>query len=335
MALIHNSHLYRRLVAIASILVQLLLAACGTSQADQTKASSFKIGMISTGAQFVPIIAGFKAGMADLGYVDGKNVTYIYDGPTTSRDQLDPAAQKLLAAKIDLITTFGTSAAQAAQKATVGTTIPVVFVPVVDPVAEGIVQSLKNPGGNLTGVATGVQVHAQRLEWLLKISPNVKRVYIPYDPSDPATVPVMKAIQDAASKLGVELVTQQVHTADDVTAALGTIPGDVDAIFIVPGNIVGPRVKDFIQASLQRKLPLSSNLKSQIDLGSLLTYSFGDAEVGKQLAGMADRILKGTKPADLPVQSAEFFLAVNVKTAQAINLTIPDEVLRQATTIVR
>src|SRR5262249_45690639 len=158
--------------------------------------------------------------------------SYVYDGPTKSNDQLAPYAQKLIDAKIDLMAGFGTPAVQAAQKATAGTNIPVVFVPVADPVQSGIVKSLQNPGGNITGIATGVDVHAQRLEWLTKIAPNVKRVYVPYDPTDSAGALIIKTVQAAAPKLGVELMTQQLSTPDQVSAAIANPPDNIDAIFI-------------------------------------------------------------------------------------------------------
>lgn len=331
----HGRSSKRHILIAASIIVLITLAACGIAQPDQSKANNFKIGLLSGGTQFDNIIVGFKAGMTDLGYVEGKNVTYVYDGPSKSIDQLDPFAQKLLAAKVDLIVGFGTTAVQAAKKSTSGSTTPVVFVPVADPVQAGIVQSLKNPGGNITGIATGVEVHAQRLEWLLKIAPNIKRVYVPYDPNDPAGVLIIKAIQDAAPKLGIEIVPQTLSTPDEVAAAITNIPENVDAIFIVPSSIIGTRLSDFVKASIARKLPLASNVESQVNLGSLLTYSFGDAEVAKQLAAMVDKILKGAKPADLPIETSEFFLAINLKTAHAIDLNVPDEILRQAHIIVR
>jgi putative ABC transport system substrate-binding protein len=273
--------------------------------------------------------------MVDQGYVEGKNVTYVYSGAASSLDKLEPDAQNLVVAKVDLIVALGTPAAQAAKKVTTGTSVPIVFLPVSDPVTAGIVQSIANPGGNLTGIATGVEVHGLRLQWLLKVAPNVKRVYVPYDTGDAATAAGLKAVQNAAAKLGVELVTREIRNADDVTATIADIPGKVDGVFLLAGTIVGTHMNDFITVSLQNKLPLSAPMVPQVSSGALLSYGFDNQAIGKQATRLAVRILKGAKPADLPVETSEFFLSINLKTAQAIGLTVPDDILRQAATIVR
>jgi putative ABC transport system substrate-binding protein len=329
-----NFHSVRSLVILLIVGV-FVFTACGSSQSEQPTAQSFKIGVISGGSNLDLVLTGFKAGMAERGYVEGKNVIYVYDGAVTGADKLSAAAQKLAAAKVDLIASLGTPATQAAQKATVGLTIPVVFVPVADPVKAGIVQSMTNPGGNITGVVSGVEVQVLRLGWLLKMSPNIKRVYIPYDAADDATKLALTAVKESASKLNVELVTHEIRSADDVTASIAEIPGKADAIFILPGSVVGVKLEDYVKVSLQQKLPMSSPILGQVNSGVLLSYSFSQEAAGKQAARLSDRILKGTKPADLPVENAEFFLAINLKTAQSIGLDVPSDILRQASTIVR
>ncbi len=314
---------------------QFLLTACAPAASNQPIVSNVKIGVLNGGKQFDAVLASFKATLTDAGYVEGKNVTYVYDSAATSPDKLAASGQTLVTAKVDLIVSLGTPASQAAQKATVGTTIPVVFGPLSDPVASGLVKSVQNPGGNITGVATGLQVHTQRLEFLTKLSANIKRVFLPYDPADAAGASIVKSVQDAAPKLGVEIIPLQIHTDDDVTAAIANFPTDVDAIFVVPSTIIAARLTDLVKAGVDHKLPTSSNVESQVNQGVVLTYSFSDEALGKQMGRIADKILKGAKPADVPVETSEFFLAVNLKTAQAINLTIPDDMLAQAHTIVR
>ncbi len=335
---IHNfTHPIRHTLLVLLVTAPLLLSACGAGSAPTTQptAANIKIGLISGGTQFDTVVASFKASMGDLGYVEGKNLTYLYDGPTGDPTKLGPGAQKLVAAQVNLIASFGTPATDAAKRATASVAIPVIFSPVADPVGSKFVVSLQKPGGNMTGVATGVTVHAQRLEMLLKIVPTIKHVFAPYDPSDSSAVIIVKALQDAAQKLNVDLMVQQVHNPDEVTTMISNIPDNADAVFVVPSSIIGTRFADFIKAAIARKLPLSSNVMSQVNQGSLMTYSFGDVELGKQMSAMADQVLKGVKPADLPVQTSEFFLAINLKTAQAINLTISGDFLRQAKTIVR
>jgi putative ABC transport system substrate-binding protein len=329
-----NFHPIRGLFLLLTIGV-FVFTACGTSQPDQATSKSFKIGVVSGGSNLDLVLTGFKAGMAEQGYAEGKNVTYVYDGAVAGADKLEAAGQKLVAAKVDLIVSLGTPATQATQKATAGMTIPVVFVPVADPVKAGIVQSMTNPGGNITGVVSGVEVQVLRLGWLLKVSPNIKRVYVPYDAVDDASKLALNAVKESASKLNVELVTREIRSADDITAALAEIPGKADAILILPGSAVGVKLDEFVKLSLEHKLPLSSPILGQVNSGVLMSYSFSQEAAGKQAARLTDRILKGAKIANLPVENAEFFLAINLKTAQAIGVDVPSDILRQASTIIR
>lgn len=337
MSHIRSSNTHRRTIIAAMLLFQFLLVACGSAQSTPAAPRVYKVGILSGGTNFDTVLSGFKAGMTGLGYVEGKNLTYVYNGPANSNDldKLQAQGQDLLKAQVDLILTLGTPASQAAQKITTGTSLPVVFVPVGDPVSVGIVQSLLKPGANITGVTSTVAVTANRLEWLVKAVPTIKRVFVPYDTDDPATALYFQNTTETAPKLGLELVTRPIANNDDVTAAIKEMPGKADAIFLLPGSIVGARLADFVKASLEDKLPMSSPITGQVNQGVFLAYGFGNDSSGKQAAGIVDRIFKGAKPADLPVETAEFYLALNLKTAQAIGVTVPDEVLRQAATIIR
>ena len=325
----------KRILVVLPILAQLLLTACGASQPDPAKTRAFTVGIVSGGTNMDTILAGFKAGMVELGYVEGKTLTYVYDGPAASPDKLEAMAQSVLAAKADLMISLSTPATKAVQKVTANSTMPVVFVPITDPVKSGFVQSLKNPGGNLTGITVPVAVTAQRLEWLKKVSPNAKRIYTPYDPADEASTISLQAVQEAAGKLGLELVKPEVHAPDDVATIIKDMPTDVDAIFILPGSIIGSKLADLVKASVDRKIPLSAPILAQVSSGATISYSFSASAIGKQAARLADRILKGAKPADLPVENAEIVLGINLKTANAIGLNVSDEILRQADTIIR
>jgi putative ABC transport system substrate-binding protein len=323
-----------RLPVISVVVVFLLtLAACTATQPSAPAA--LKIGILSGGAQFDNVLTSIKATMNDLGFTEGKNVTYTYDSTASAPDRLASMAQTLVDSKVDLIFALGTPAAQAAQKATAGTAIPVVFGPLSDPVQIGLVKSLTNPGGNITGVSTGLDVHGKRLEYLTLLKPDTKRVYLPYDPADVTGAIIVKSLQAVAQKLGVTLVLREVHSAAEMTSALNTIPDDVDAVFIVPSTLVAAQLNDLVKASTDHKIPVCANVESQINQGVLLTYSFSDDPLGKQIARIGAKVLNGTKPADIPVETSEFFLAVNLKTARAINLTVPDSILLDAHVIIR
>jgi putative ABC transport system substrate-binding protein len=311
------------------VVLSLLLAACGGGQ------KTYTIGVINIVPDLDSTLEGFKQGMTELGYIEGENITYIYEGATTDMDKLDAVAQSLVAAGVDLILAITTPATQAAQKATAGTDIPVVFVPVTDPVGVGLVDSLKQPGGNITGITFGAQ-EARRLEWLVQMVPTIEQIYVPYNPEDQSPVLALEAASEVAPKLGVELITRQVCNPEEVIAAIENIPEEADAIFLLPDSLISTRIFDFIKAAIELQLPTSgANVEIVKTGGALTSYGMEQISSGKQAARLADQIFQGIKPADLPVETAEFYLAINLKTAEAIGLDIPDEILLQADIIVR
>jgi putative ABC transport system substrate-binding protein len=309
----------------------LLLTGCGGAP----KAKTYTIGVVSSSLNQENTVKGFKEGMTELGYAEGRNITYIYDGPV-SADKLDAAAQDLVKAKVNLILSITTSATKAAQKATVGTDIAVVFIPVTDPVGSGVVDSLLRPGGNITGVTPATQ-EGKRLEWLLQVAPRIKQIYIVYNPKDPSPVLALKTVSETADKLGVELITREVGTTDEAEIAFQNIPMEADAIFFLPDTVVSARLVDTLKLATELGLPTSGpNMETVVKNGVLTAYGVDLAVAArKQAARLASQILQGTKPADLPVETAEFFSAINLKTAQTIGLDIPDAILRQANIIIR
>lgn len=324
-----------QLLLTLMVFVSLILTACGAPPAR-----SYKVGIVYASISLEQLVTGLKAGMTEQGYVEGKTVTYIYEKPTSassnSPEQLSAQVQKLVQAQVDLIVTVGTPATQAAKDATAGTTLPIVFVPIADPVKAGFVQSFQQPGANITGVASPPERQGKRVEYLVQIVPNVKRIYVPYDAVDTSAALYLKITSDAAAKLGIELVTQPIKSADEATAAINTIPDNVQAIYLLPsGPLMSNRSQDLIKVSIQKKLPLSVSNPAQATQGALFAYNFQNETAGKQTARLVAKILTGTKPADLPVETADSFLTINLKTAQAIDLTIGDDILRQAATIIR
>jgi putative tryptophan/tyrosine transport system substrate-binding protein len=315
---------------ILLIVIDLWLAGCGG--APKTKV--YTIGVVNPSPNQGSTLQGFKEGMTELGYVEGKNVSYIYGGPV-SADKLDAEAQDLVKAKVDLILTLTTSATLAAQRATANTAIAVVFIPVTDPVGAGIVASLTKPGGNTTGVTYTTQ-EGKRLEWLLKVAPRIKHVYIVYNPKDQSPVLSLKTVSENATKLGVELITRQVSTTEAAMAAFQNIPKEADAIFLLPDSMVSAHIVDILNLANELGLPTSGPNAKTVRGGALTAYGVDLTTAAReQAARLASQILLGTKPADLPVETAEFFSAINLETAQAIGLDIPDATLREANIIIR
>jgi putative tryptophan/tyrosine transport system substrate-binding protein len=313
-----------------AIIFTLLLSGCG----GQAKPKTYTIGVINLSSSLDETFTGFKQGMTELGYIEGENITYIYPGAAGSIDKLDGMAQDLVKAKVDLILSITTPASLAAKKATADNNIPVVFVPLTDPVGAGVVNSLAQPGGNMTGVTFGPQ-EAQRLAWLAKIAPTVKRVYIIYNPNDSGVQLALKNTKETAAKLGLEIISQEASNPDEIAVALTNFPENIDALYMLPDSQTEIKLADILAVANAHNLPTSVSNVERVKDGPLYSYAMKQISGGQQAARLADQILKGIKPADLPVETAEFFLAINLKTAQAIGLTISDNILSQADTIYR
>jgi putative ABC transport system substrate-binding protein len=327
----HNQQLkYSIMLIVIFIISSLLLMACGGAQAQ---AKTYTIGVINYDPGLALIFDGFKAGMADLGYVEGESVTYIYNGVLAPDPQvIDREIKSLLAQDVDLFFTLGTLPTLQAKQAVAGTDIPVVFAPVINPVEEGVVESIRQPGGNVTGVQLGNDI-SKALEWLLTLEPEATKVYTPYNPEGGVSAMSATSLSKAASTLGVELMLDEVSTTEELMAAIETLPEDV-AIFIVPTPSLKP-MSNFIEVAVKRGIAIGSTNPAQLEAGVLVTYGPNLLSMGEQAARLADQSLQGTAPADLPVETAEYFLSINLKAAEAIGFDIPDKILRQADTVIR
>jgi putative ABC transport system substrate-binding protein len=315
------------IILVGVVVASLLLTACGSA-----KPETYTIGVVIEIPSLGDTLDGFKAGMTQLGYVEGKNITYIYHGATGADPKANDAEIKsLMDQKVSLILVLGTSPAIAAKRAVEGTGTPVIFAPVVDPVGEGLVKSISHPGGNLTGVQGTAIATPKMLEWLLKIAPDTKHVYVPYNPADPIAVSSVTPLPDAAAKLGVELVHGEVSSGEQELAAIKTLPKDSAILFVVSPSLFSS-LENALNLAVELRIPTGANLPTD---KSLFNYSSDNSQIGKQAAVLADKILKGTPPGDLPVETADLSLSINLKTAQAIGLNVSDDILRQASTVVR
>jgi putative ABC transport system substrate-binding protein len=277
---------------------------------------------------------GFKAGMAELGYVEGKNVVYVYDGPTETLEALKPAAESLKSRKLDLLVTAGNPPTETAKAVFAGTQVPIVFVPAVNPVEDGLVTSLQNPGGNVTGVVPP-NTFGKALEWLLKVMPDARRIYVPHNPQDVSSVTSLQLLKEAAETLGLEIVVAEGSTPEELDAITTSFPENVDAVFVPRAGTITARVNNLAQAAIERHIPsVMANTGIYVDSGLMLAYGPGAFDMGKQAARLADQILKGGDPATLPVENAEVFLGINLQTAETIGVEIPDSILNQAKQIV-
>lgn len=289
----------------------------------------YLIGVLNYTMATEPCLRGFKDGMREEGYVEGKNVSYIYNGISPSKAALLDEGRRLVAAKVDLIMAMSTPASMAAKEVAAETRTPVVFGPVNDPVGSGIVDKDPKPGSNVTGVFFGIQ-EVKRLEWMAKLAPKAKRIFVLYNPKDRSPQLSIKKLQKAAPVLGVKLILGEATDAPAIVAALDNMPDDIEALYMPTDSLMATNNAEFVRVALQRRIPLSTPHQPGVEQGALYSYGFSHIAVGRQMARLADQILHGIKPSDLPVEMAELFLSINVATAKSIGLDIPDDVLRQA-----
>jgi len=307
--------------------LSLLVTGCGG-----TKAKTYTIGIVNYNPALDLYITGFKAGMGELGYVEGKNLTYIYSGALKNDEQVIAAeVKRLMDQKVDLFFTLGTPTTVAAKKAVAGTKIPVVFAPIGNPVADGVVASIRQPGGNVTGVQV-VNAAPKALTWLVKIIPGTKKVHVPYNPIDQTSVSTAKLLPETASQLGIELALVEVNSSQEEMNLIRSLPKDAAVFFVPSPSLDGSRAA-VRKLAMELGIPIGGYNQAQDDI--VYSYTIDKSAQGKQAARLADQIFKGTNPGDLPVETGEFFLIINLKTAQTIGLNIPDEILRQADTVIR
>jgi len=323
-------------ILVGAIALALLLNACGSSTPKV-----YRVGILSGLDFFATTVDGFKAKMTELGYVEGQNI--VYDIQKTN---FDPAVEeqilnKFVADKVDLILVFPTEVSLAAKKAIQGTNIPVVFAN-ANIEGVGLVGSVREPGGNITGVRyPGPDLAIKRFEILHELAPQAKRLWIPYQQGYPIVPPQLEVLRPVAAAAGVTLV--EAPTANvaalqaDLQARAKSADIGLDAILIIsePLTVTPDAFVVIAQFAAEHKLPIGGALMAVGDYKSIFGVSTDNIAVGRQAAPLADKILKGAAAGSIPVVSAESFLQINYPAAQALGLTVPDGLLRQAAHVIR
>ena len=313
-----------------ALLVMLALSVLLLSSCKQDETPT--IGVIVEVSILEPSFDGFKAGMTELGYVEGEDVTYIYNGITEATPEaMDAEIKNLLDQQVDMLVTVGTLAHLQAKQAVAGTDMPVVFLSCARPVDTGLIDSINQPGGNLTGTQVGLSF-GKALEMLVEVS-QAQKVYVPYNPNDEASLTTLPFVEERATSLGIELVLDEVGSVAEAVTAIETLPEDIDAIFRIPSPTLDPENNLLSQAAIEQGLPMGGSVP--LDDAVLISVTNDLFESGKAAAPIADHILNGVDPAVEPVRSTDFTLTVNLETANAIGLEISDAVLGQADTIIR
>jgi len=303
----------------------------------QAPAKVPRIGMLSafSPSDAVPWHQAFRLGLRDLGWVEGKNISIEYRYAEGRSDRLPDLAAELVRIKADVIVASVTTDALAAQKAT--RVIPIVIVAAGDPVALGLVESLARPGGNVTGLSPmNIEMVGKRLELLKEMVPKLSRVAVLWNPQGPASTLNWKEIQLPARQLGVQLHSMEVRSADELDKAFEAVTwARAGALFITPDPVILTNLKRIAGLAAKSCLP-STYLHSEFaDAGGLMTYGPDRADLYRRAATFVDKILKGTKPGDLPIDRAtRFELVVNLKTAKTLGITIPQSILLRADRVI-
>jgi putative tryptophan/tyrosine transport system substrate-binding protein len=298
-----------------------------------------RIGFLTTGGAENPSTLYFRQGLRELGYVEGKNVLIEYryaEGGYQQLSQLSEFAEELVRLKVDVIVTIGTELSLAAQQAT--KTIPIVMVGPGDPVAAGLVASLARPGGNITGVTTSsVDLSAKRLELLKEVTAKISPVAVLWIPTATGNKQAMKETEAAAHSLGLYLLPAGVEGANDFESAFSTIVrGGASCLTVFASPIFGIHRARITDLAVKSRLPAIYASSEYVDAGGLMSYGDNLNVAWRRGAVYVDKILKGAKPADLPVERPmRFELVINLKTAKQISLTIPPNVLYRVDRVIK
>jgi putative ABC transport system substrate-binding protein len=307
------------------------------AQAQQT-GNVYRIGFLgnSTAALEANLVGPFREGLRDLGYVEGRNVLIEYRWAEGKYDRFPALIGELLALKVAVIVTAGTPATLAVKKAT--TSVPLVMTAVGDPVGTGIVPSLSHPGGNITGLtAISTEMDAKRLELLREVVPSVSYIALLWNAASPLQVLAEKQVQAAAQVLRMRVLSLGVKTEEEIKSALAVMARErPDALLVLADRLLLHHRALIMDFATRHRLPGVHAYRELVVVGGLMSFGPSYADMHKRAAYFVDRILKGAKPGDLPVERPRTFeLVINLKVAKALGLTIPQSVLLRGTEIIQ
>ena len=313
----------------------MLLALCVSAQAQQPKKIP-RIGVLRPGLPAAPNYEAFRQGLRELGYVEGQNVILELRDTEAKAERLPDLAAELVRLKVDVIVTSSTPAIQAVKQATA--TIPIVMAFSGDPVGTGLVASLAKPGGNITGLSDiGPEISGKQLELLKEAFPTVSRVGFFLNPSNQSNRLRLKAAEATAGELKVQIQALEVQSVNDLEKAFSTISkAQAQALMTVRDPAININQKRIVEFAAENRLPTMHMDKEPVEAGGLMSYGPDVPDLFRRAATYVDKILKGTKPADLPVERPiKFELVINLKTANQIGLTIPPNVLMRADKVLK
>jgi len=324
----------RRSVSLAAGIAPLVAHGLGHGQPAATMRRVGILALVSEAAG-APFVAAFKRGMHDLGWFEGNNVEYRRVSAEGDVKRLDALARELVEQKVDVIVAANMLAIRAAQRAT--TSIPIVMTIVGDPVSLGYVASLARPGGNITGTSIQAQeVLGKLIQSLHEVTPLSRRIAILLNDSSPAHAAYRATAQSACAALGLTAIWVVASAPAQLAGAVEQIVSQRSQAVVVAGDAMYFNERVHLQALLQTtRLPVAYSLREHVDAGGLLSYATDFVAIFRHAAKYVDKILKGARPADLPIeQPTKFELVINLKTAKALGLTIPQSVLLRADEVI-
>jgi putative ABC transport system substrate-binding protein len=292
-----------------------------------------RIGYLSGGSDSANN-AAFRQGLRELGYIDGQNIAVEFRFADGKYDRLPALATELVRLDVAVIVAATTPAIHAAQRAT--QSIPIVMT--LGEATEAAIGSLARPGGNITGLATiNTELSGKRLELLKEALPRLSRVALVLNPTNPISARQVKSMEAATRALGIQMQLLEVRGADDLERAFETaVRGRADALMGLPDNVLGGHGKRLADLAIKHRLPTMYWTNSLVDAGGLMSYGPNIREMHRRAATYVDKILKGAKPGDLPVeQPATFAFVINLKTAKALGLTLPQSVVLRADRVIQ
>jgi len=324
----------RRFLGLAGATV---LALPAGAYGERAPGSPAAIGMLSpfTQSETEAWHQAFRTALRELGWVEGSNVRFEYRYADGHEERLPDLAEDLVRLTPDVILVTVNSDALPAKKAT--KTVPIVMASPGDPVSTGLIASLAHPGGNVTGLTNiDTDLAAKRLQLLKEVAPRISRVAVLWDPRVAFSALAWREIQEPADRLGISLHSFELHSNSDVDAALAlVVESQDDGLFALQGPIFVVNEKRIADFAVKHRLPTVSHLPEFVRHGGLLSYGADRVDLFRRAATYVDKILKGAKPADLPVeQASKFQLAINLRTANAIGLAVPQSIFARADEVI-
>ena len=295
----------------------------------------WRVVFFSVAAGPNPLADAFTRGLNELGYTDGRNLSIQYRWMAGNESQYDDVARELAESQPDVIATAGHPPALAAKKATAQ--VPIVALAVVDPVGSGLVASIPHPGSNLTGFSLEVtpETNAKMLQLLHEAIPKITRIGVLWNSANPGSRFYLDAVEHAAQSLEITLKAYDVRRAEDIDVAFHSLHGAVEGLIVFPEGLLWTYRRHIVDAAQEAQLATIFGYRGAVEMGALMSYGPDLFDLFKRGAAYVDKVIKGTKPADLPIQEpTKFELVISVKAAHALNISVPPTLLARADEVI-